>query len=65
MKKKYTMEEFEKMFDDAEIKALEKLDKQLEDVAKNELDGMKKFGFTMQNMMAILELKKQLFKEGE
>ena len=68
MKKKYTMEEFEKMFDDAEAAALNKMDKDFENAIKGsekEFDSMNKFTFTMQNVMAIVELKKQLFKTEE
>lgn len=65
MKKKYTMEQFEEMFDDAMIKAIEQLSKELTEHVGKEIDGMKQFAFTMQNTMAMAELKKILFKEGE
>lgn len=65
---KYTMEEFKKMYEEAEMMAIEKLD---EDFTKATADkdvekkGMHSFAFTMQNMLAMGMLKSILFKENK
>ena len=63
MKKKYTMEEFKEMFDDAVKQSLEKLDADFEKSSKekgkdNQLGS---FFFTLQNTMAYGELRHKLF----
>lgn len=63
MKKKYTMEEFEVIFNNAKIHALKKLDEDFEQATKDEkgIDNLSKFAFSMQNMMAMIELQKEIF----
>ena len=63
MEKKYTMEEFEELYDNAIIKAIEKLDKEFQE--KSNADGIGMFVFSFQNMLAMTELKKILFKKGD
>lgn len=65
MKKKYTIEEFEKMFDNAVTKAIEELDnKMLEQrKKKNTENNMGMVMFSLQNVLAYATLKNVLFKE--
>lgn len=65
MKKKYTMEQFEEMYDKAVIITLEKLLKEFEDASGEDVSPMGKFAFSMQNTMTICELKKILFEKGD
>lgn len=65
MKKKYTMEEFKKMFEEAEAKVIEEFDEHLEEVQKKK--GMEKglpgFAMQLQNMMIIAMLEHHLFEK--
>ena len=63
MKKKYTMEQFEEMYDNAVMKTMEKLDKDFQEESK--IDGIGMVAFSLQNMLAMIELKKELFEKGE
>lgn len=65
MKKKYTMDEFEKIYDEAMFKTIEELSKDLVEHAGEKINGMQQLTFTMQNTMAMAELKKQIFKKGD
>lgn len=67
MKKKYTMEEFKEMFNEAMIKAIENLDKKMKEAQKEtgRESGMMDFMFSMQNMIAMTKLKKFLFEEDK
>lgn len=64
--KKYTMQEFKKMFCDASVKAIEELD---EEMKKTVEEKDKKFDpaigliFTMHNMATIAKLKEILFEK--
>ena len=63
--KKYTIEEIKEMFNKAEEKAIAKLDSDITNaMTKNGKDDtMTKMIMGMQNIMAISELKNQLFNE--
>lgn len=65
MKQKYTIEEFKEMYDKAMKKALDKMDKEMKETQEKngKEDGMASALFSMQNMMAMIELKQCLFKE--
>ena len=66
MKKKYTMEEFEEMFEKATIDTIDKLLKDFKEADKEEkINPLAEFAFNMQNAMVISELHKELFKESE
>lgn len=68
MEERYTMEEFKKMFNEAEKVALKKLDSQMDEVIKEEgkeKDGMFNLLFSLQNIMAITEVKSALFKKEQ
>lgn len=67
MEKKYTMEEFEEMFVKAQAKTMTILEKTIREKDNGkEMDAMTGFVFTMQNMMVMSELYKNLFKgEGK
>lgn len=61
---KYTMEEFEKKFNEAQAKALEELSGKFDEaVAESDTprDSMAGFAFNMQNMLTLSVLKKHLF----
>ena len=65
LNKKYTMEQFEEMFDEAVVKTIDKLIKEFKENSKEEMrNPMLEFAFSMQNTMAMCELKKMLFKES-
>ena len=66
MKKKYTMEQFEEMFEEAVVRTIDKLLKEFKENAKEEIKNpMMEFAFSMQNTMVLAELHKELFKDGE
>lgn len=66
MKKKYTMEQFEEMFEEAVVRTIDKLLKEFKENAKEEMKNpMMEFAFSMQNTMVLAELHKELFKDGE
>ena len=65
MEKKYTMKEFEEKFDNAVIITLEKILKDFENAAGEDISSMGKFAFSMQNTMTMCELKKILFEKGD
>lgn len=66
MKKKYTMEEFEKIYSEAVVKATESLLKEFKEASMgDELNPMAEFAFSMQNTLAFAELHKILFKEDK
>ena len=66
MKKKYTMEEFKKMFADASIKAQEELDRKVDEsveegkISKEDADKMKMSNL-LHNLMYNMELASALF----
>ena len=63
---KYTMEEFEEKFLEAQRKTIEELDKQMKEVKKEngvEEEGMSSILYSMQNMMVIAKLHSYLFDE--
>lgn len=65
---KYTMKEFEEMFNNAEIKALESLKNAAKESGERQEGkdtSMAQMLFNMQNMLAYSELYKQLFKGEE
>lgn len=64
MKKKYTIEEFKEMFDNAMKLSLEETKKDFKDAANDcghPVDALEEMAFTMQNAMAYASLRKQLF----
>ena len=68
MKKKYTMEEFKEMFDNAKMEALEVIDKKFREAKGMETQPEAKEEMfyllnSMQNMIAFSELEKILFEE--
>lgn len=65
--KKFTIKEFEEMFDNAVYEAMDSLDNKMKEVAeKNGKDNKNEFIFSMQNIMAFAELRSKLFdKEKE
>ena len=66
MKKKYTMEQFEEMFEEAVVRTIDKLLKEFKENAKEEIKNpMMELAFSMQNTMVLAELHKELFKESE
>lgn len=61
---KYTLEEFEKMFDEAQIQAIEEMINDIKKADKNKkMDDMHLFTFSMQNIMFSTKLKKILFRK--
>ena len=64
MERKYTMQDFEKMFLEAQKNAMSKLDKELKKVNKKETDNFGNIMFTMHNMMVISQLYNELFKNN-
>lgn len=63
---KYTMEEFEEKFLEAQRKTIEELDKQYEELSEKvdkEENPMGKIIYTMQNMMVIAKVHSYLFNE--
>lgn len=66
--KKYTMKEFEEMYDKAVIKTEEKMTKDFKntvDKTDKDIPPLAEFGFTLQNMLAMQKLKIELFRKGE
>jgi len=64
MERKYTMQDFEKMFLEAQKNVMSKLDKELKKVNKKETDNFGNIMFTMHNMMVISQLYNELFKNN-
>lgn len=62
MKKKYTMEDFFEIFQEAEVKTLEKIAKDFKEAGKDE-NPMTSMLFNLQNVMVMTELKKEIFKD--
>lgn len=63
-KNTYTMEEFEEMFNNTQLKALAELEEDMNKSTENkEVDPIRKLVFTLQNTMAMGALKKHLFNE--
>lgn len=62
MAKKYTIEEFKEMFDNAKKEVLEKT---MNDESKQLDEPMAKLMLSMITMSAIADLEKKLFKEEE
>ena len=64
--KKYTMEEFKKMYEKAQQEVIEELENQMKEaMVENgkEENPMFMFGFTMQNIIATAKVYSKLFKE--
>lgn len=66
MKKKYTMEEIKKMFDEAQVKTIEELNKDFEDSDSKSKEGQDLY-FMLHNIMVTSLLRKNLFgnEKGE
>ena len=61
--KKYTMEEFKEMYEEAVVKTIEELDKDFKEASNG--DSMQMVAFSLQNLMVIATLKKNIFfKDG-
>lgn len=61
---KYTLEEFEKMFNEAQIQATEKMINDVKKADKNKkLSDMQLFTISIQNILFSAELKKILFRK--
>ena len=67
MERKYTMKEFEEMFKKAQIKTIEKLDMKMKEAdTEGKMNGISAFTFSLQNMLCMNVLYKELFrKENE
>ena len=67
MERKYTMKEFEEMFKKAQIKTIEKLDMKMKEAdTEGKMNGIGSFTFSLQNMLCMNVLYKELFrKENE
>lgn len=60
----YTMEQFKEIYEDAVIKTIESMNKTYHD--KNESDdSMGELFWSLHNMLAFQELKKEIFKDEE
>lgn len=64
MKRKYTIEEIKEAINEAQLKIIDKFDKELEE-SKNKLSSTTKMALQMQNMMTIVKLEIELIKELE
>lgn len=64
MKKKYTMEQFKEMFDEAQEKTIEELRKDFEE-SDAKKDNGKDILFMLHNIMVTATLRKYLFNKEE
>lgn len=64
MKRKYTIEEIKEAINEAQLKIIDKFDKELEE-SKNKLSSTTKMALQMQNMMTIVKFEIELIKELE
>lgn len=61
MKSKTLIDELEEIFTEVEIETLKELDEDFKEKSNQENDTMFQMAFTMQNVMVIATLKKNLF----
>lgn len=66
MAKKYTMDEFEKMYLEAQKVVMEKLNQDLENADKeNKMDAIGSMMYNLHNMMVMAEMHGELFKKED
>jgi hypothetical protein len=68
MRKKYTMEEFRTIVDNAQVLALKKLSDDFRKAMgehENKVDPLSELAFSMQNVLAMTELKRCIFGDDK
>lgn len=67
MEQKYTLKEFEKLFNKAKMEVLKEMEKNFEKAAQEDgkADSMAMMAFNLQNMLCLTELKMKLFPKEE
>ena len=60
----YTMEQFKEIYDKAVVKTIESMSKKYDDNNEDD-DSMGGFVWSLHNMLAFQELKKEIFKDEE